>query len=504
MRRSTHTVLIGDVPLGSEYPVRLQSMVNTDTMDTEATVVQAIRIAEAGGDYVRIAAPGIREAEQLANIRKALRQRGYTFPLVADIHFNPKAAETAARIVEKVRINPGNYLAGGRYVPSGDSGSEEAAETERMHRRLLPLIKICKQYGTAVRIGINHGSLSRRIVYRYGDTPAGMVESAMEFLRIFEAEQFRQTVISMKASNVRVMIAATRLLAKQMEAEHIHCPLHLGVTEAGEGEDGRMKSALGIGTLLSEGLGDTVRVSLTEAPEKEIPVARKIVDYAAAVRLSAKKSTPAALPPPVPANDAMVWIRENVPVPEQVLLLSPDSCPPPAGSFPACILKKDYPDSDPEDVCVKAACDFGSLLLGGVGDGVWINAPALGAPEKSAGIALSLLQACRLRMSKPEYISCPSCGRTLFDLQQAVARVKERTSHLKGLKIAVMGCIVNGPGEMADADYGYIGAGKGRITLYCRGKAVKRNLPEEEAADELVRLIRLNGDWHDNICCCES
>lgn len=505
MRRQTHTVWIGDIPLGSEYPVRLQSMVNTGTMDTEATVEQAIRIVEAGGDYVRITASNVREAEHLAEIRKALHRRGYRVPLIADVHFNPKAAETAARLVEKVRINPGNYLDGKSSVLQNCPGSDDAAETERIHERLLPLIGICKQYGTAIRIGINHGSLSKRIVYRYGDTPVGMVESAMEFLRIFEAEQFRQTVVSMKASNVRVMIDATRLLAKQMEAEGMNCPLHLGVTEAGEGEDGRMKSALGIGMLLADGIGDTVRVSLTEAPEKEIPVARKIVRYTDRVRFSGKKllsgSACTCETVSLPAGTPIVWIKEEYRTPERVLLVDPDDSSL-LGTLkdracPVCVLKKDYPDSDWEEVCVKTACDFGYRLLNGVGDGIWINAPALGAPERCTDMALSLLQACRLRMSKPEYISCPSCGRTLFDLQQAVARVRERTSHLKGLKIAVMGCIVNGPGEMADADYGYVGAGKGKINLYRRREVIKRNLPEIEAVDELVNLIKLNGDWKD-------
>ena len=385
MRRKTHTVHIGDLPLGSDYPVRLQSMTNTNTMDTEATVAQCIRIIEAGGEYVRITAPGVREAEHLAVIKNTLHRRGYRNPLIADIHFNPKAAETAARIVEKVRINPGNYVDRKSTTPQIYTDREYAAELERIHYRLLPLIKVCKEYGTAIRIGSNHGSLSDRIVNRYGNSPQGMVEAAMEFLRIFEAESYHQVVLSMKASNVRVVIESTRLLVERMAQENMFYPLHLGVTEAGEGEDGRIKSAVGIGSLLMDGIGDTIRVSLTEPPEAEIPV------------------------------------------------------------------------------------------------------------------ALNILQACRLRISKAEYISCPSCGRTQFDLQTTAAKIRERTSHLKGLKIGIMGCIVNGPGEMADADYGYVGAGPGKITLYKQSEVVKRNIPEEQAVEELIHLIKENGDWKDNL-----
>jgi len=381
MRRKTHTVNIGDLPLGSDFPVRVQSMTNTNTMDTESTVAQCIRIIEAGGEYVRITAQGVREAEHLAVIKRELHRLGYRNPLIADIHFNPKAAETAARIVEKVRINPGNYVDKKSTTPKAYTDSEYTAELERIHERLLPLIKICKEYGTAIRIGSNHGSLSDRIVNRYGNSPQGMVEAAMEFLRIFEAESFNQVVLSMKASNVGVVIESTRLLVERMAQENMFYPLHLGVTEAGEGEDGRIKSAVGIGALLMDGIGDTIRVSLTEAPEAEIPV------------------------------------------------------------------------------------------------------------------ALGILQACRLRISKAEYISCPSCGRTQFDLQTTAAKIRERTSHLTGLKIGIMGCIVNGPGEMADADYGYVGAGPGKITLYKQHEVVKRNIPEEQAVEELINLIKENGDW---------
>jgi (E)-4-hydroxy-3-methylbut-2-enyl-diphosphate synthase len=467
-------------------------MVNTDTMNTAATVAQAIRIIEAGGDYVRITAPGVREAEHLSVIKRELRRRGYRTPLIADIHFNPKAAETAARVVEKVRINPGNYIDRKRSVPKDYSDSEYAAELERMHERLLPLIRICKEYGTAVRIGSNHGSLSDRVVNRYGDTPEGMVESAMEFLRIFEAEQFREVVVSMKASNVRVAIDSTRLLAQRLARENMPYPLHLGVTEAGEGEDGRVKSALGIGALLLEGVGDTVRVSLTEAPEAEIPVAKQIVRYCTRQAVAAVSMPEMQT---LDASDKIVWIREDYRPPEKITAL----CPPfrlpdnmQKSDLPVPVLKKIYPDSHIEDIYVKAACDFGVPLLNGVGEGIWIETPAPEHREKSTDIALSLLQACRLRMSKPEYISCPSCGRTLFDLQATAARIREKTAHLKGLKIAVMGCIVNGPGEMADADYGYVGSGVGKVTLYRQREAVKRNIPEADAVDELLRLIGEN------------
>ena len=384
IRRKTHTVHIGDLPTGSDFPVRVQSMTNTDTMDTQATVSQCIRIIEAGGEYVRIATPGIREAEHLAVIKKELHSRGYCNPLIADVHFNPKVAETAARIVEKVRINPGNYADKRLTSPKSYTDREYAAELERIHGRLLPLICICRENGTVVRIGSNHGSLSDRIVNRYGNSPEGMVEAAMEFLRIFEAENFNQAVLSMKASNVRVVIESTRLLVERMARENMHYPLHLGVTEAGDGEDGRIKSAIGIGAMLMDGIGDTIRVSLSEPPEAEIPV------------------------------------------------------------------------------------------------------------------AFNILQACRLRITKTEYIACPSCGRTRFDLQTTLAKIRERTAHLAGLKIGIMGCIVNGPGEMADADYGYVGEAPGKITLYKQKEIVKRNIPEENAVEELIKLIKENGGWRES------
>ncbi len=511
MRRQTHTVHIGDLPLGSDYPIRHQSMTNTNTMDTDATVAQAIRIVEAGGEYVRITAPGVHEAEHLATIKKELHKRGYHNPLIADIHFNPDAAEVAARMVEKVRINPGNYVDKKHAIPKEYSDHEYSLELERIHERLLPLIKICKQYGTAIRIGSNHGSLSDRIVNRYGDSSQGMVESAMEFLHIFEAEQFRQVVLSMKASNVRVVVESTRLLVKRMEEENMHYPLHLGVTEAGEGEDGRIKSAVGIGTLLSEGIGDTIRVSLTEAPEAEIPVANKIVSYCI------QSSSTDVLHTIVEIQDtslepakSIVWVKDGYLPPKHIALIDLNRL-----SFPyrpeyilsnipnkdktALVLKKTYATDDLENIYIQAACDFGPLFLQEMGAGLWIEAPNLHGSDimgnPAEDISLSILQACRLRMSKTEYISCPSCGRTLFDLQSTAAKIRERTVHLRGLKIGIMGCIVNGPGEMADADYGYVGTGPGKITLYKQREVVKRNIPEDQAVEELVNLIKTNGDW---------
>ncbi len=525
MRRQTHTVHIGSLPLGSDYPVRLQSMTNTDTMDTEATVLQSIRIIEAGGEYVRITAPGVREAEHLAVIKKELYRRGYHTPLIADIHFNPKAAETAARVVEKVRINPGNYVDKKSAIPKTYTDSEYTSELERIHSRLLPLIKICKEYGTAIRIGSNHGSLSDRIVNRYGDSPQGMVESAMEFLRIFETENFNQVVLSMKASSVRVVIESTRLLVERMANENMFYPLHLGVTEAGEGEDGRIKSAVGIGTLLMEGIGDTIRVSLTEAPEAEIPVAKRIRSLTPqsplpngegeirssqiVENLTYKRVVPSSLPH---MGRELVWIKEDF-QPQEFCLVELNNFPypkQPEDFKDTCskigipvVFKKTYTDNSAEDIYVQAAIDFGPLFLEGLGAGLWVETPNLPldntGKDPAIDIALTILQACRLRMSKPEYISCPSCGRTLFDLQATAAKIRERTSHLKGLKIGIMGCIVNGPGEMADADYGYVGAVPGKITLYKKREVVKRNIPEDQAVEELINLIKANGDWKETV-----
>ncbi len=398
-RFKTRVVNIGDVPLGGDHPIRVQSMTNTDTMDTLATVEQAIRMIGAGCEYVRIAVPGEKETENLRNIKAELRKRGYKTPLIADVHFNPRLAEIAAGIVEKVRINPGNYVSRQSAVSSRQSDSEIAklrncensgstdydAELEVIRDRIAPLIKICKDHGTAIRIGTNHGSLSERIMSRYGDTPLGMVESSLEFARICASLDFGNLVLAMKASNTRVMIQANRLLVERMKMEMMDYPIHLGVTEAGAGEDGRLKSAIGIGSLLADGIGDTIRVSITEDPEFEIPV------------------------------------------------------------------------------------------------------------------AYGILQAVGARITKTEFISCPSCARTLFNIQSALEKIKERTGHLKGLKIAVMGCIVNGPGEMADAHYGYVGAGKGKVMLYKGRELVKKNIDEAVAVEELVQLIKESGDWSSDI-----
>ncbi len=384
-RFPTRVVNIGTVPLGGHHPIRVQSMTNTDTLDTNATVAQAIRMIDAGCEYVRIAVPGIMEAENLRNIKNELHKRGYKAPLIADVHFNPNIAEIAAAIVEKVRINPGNYVDKKRKLDPGYWMLDKnySRELEEIAKRIAPLVSICKEHGTAIRIGTNHGSLSDRIMERYGDTPDGMVESALEFARICKGFAFHELVLGMKASNVRVMIAANRLLVERMKEEQMNYPIHLGITEAGSGEDGRIKSAIGIGSLLADGIGDTIRVSITEDPENEIPVAYEI------------------------------------------------------------------------------------------------------------------LQATGVRITKTEFISCPSCGRTLFNIQDVLGKVKTRTGHLKGLKIAVMGCIVNGPGEMADADYGYVGAGKGKVMLYKRQELVKKNVNEAIALEELIRLIKDSGDWQE-------
>ncbi len=383
MRFKTRVVNIGDLPLGGDYPVRVQSMTNTNTLDTAATVEQSIRMIEAGCEYVRIAVPGMKETENLSRIKKELHKKGYHIPLIADVHYNPRIAEVAATIVEKVRINPGNYSDKRKMQDAGCRMTDNAYqnELEKIAKRIKPLIMICKDHGTAIRIGTNHGSLSDRIMESYGDTPLGMVESAMEFVRICESYSFRNIVLSMKASNTKVMISANRMLVERMKKEGMNYPLHLGVTEAGNGEDGRLKSAVGIGSLLADGIGDTIRVSITEDPEYEIPV------------------------------------------------------------------------------------------------------------------AYGILQASGARITRAEFISCPSCARTLFDIQKAVETIKAKTGHLKGLKIAVMGCIVNGPGEMADADYGYVGAGKGKVTLFKGREVVKNNLDEFIAVDALIKLIKENGDW---------
>ena len=575
-RRRSSVVHIGALEMGGDNPIRIQSMANTNTNDIDPSVEQALRIVAAGGELVRFTAQGVREAESLASIRRSLSEKGCNTPLVADIHFNPAAAEVAARYVEKVRINPGNFVDRVHTLQRFDYTDEEySQELNKIRERLLPLLRICREHHTALRIGVNHGSLSDRILSRYGDTPRGMVESCLEFLRICKEDGFDDVVISIKASNTVVMVQTVRLLAASMRREGFSFPLHLGVTEAGDGEDGRVKSALGIGALLADGIGDTVRVSLSEEPEHEIPVARKLVDYvmertghAKIVAKDSGKVNPfqyvrrSTLGVENIGGDALPvvmmssGISANGLAPDYALVdgrfgngtvyavsqlaelrsdLSPmkflqlsyaDYSKEVAGSvdertvfilttdhqngvgeqrafFHALlaeglrnpvVLKRTYKDSNLEDLQIKAAADLGVFFIDGLGDGLWIEAPNV-PQEQLLSLSFGILQGSRVRVSKTEYISCPSCGRTLFDLQSTIAQIKTKTSHLKGLKIGIMGCIVNGPGEMADADYGYVGSAKGKVNLYKGQTCVEKLIPAEEAVDRLIDLIKRNGDW---------
>ena len=604
-RRESTEVNIGATPMGGANPIRIQSMTNTVTLDTEACVEQAKRIIDAGGEYVRLTTQGVREAENMKHINIGLRSQGYNTPLVADVHFNPNVADVAAQYVEKVRINPGNYVDAARTFKKLEYTDEEyAQEIEKIRSRLVPFLNICKENQTAIRIGVNHGSLSDRIMSRYGDTPEGMVESCMEFLRICVAEQFKDVVISIKASNTVVMVKTVRLLAAEMEKEGMAFPLHLGVTEAGDGEDGRIKSALGIGALLADGLGDTIRVSLSEAPEAEIPVARKLVDYilqrnshpyipgrmattfnylspvrrettsikniggdnlpiVIADRLDGSTEVDEQFKPDyiycgksLPEDrredigyivDANVWNPEeknvypafnyeqmiglhHVQCPlkflflsymamtdevvaalkhhPEVVIVAQSNHPNRLGEFRAMVHElmyeglsnpvvffQHYQEDKAEDLQIKSAADMGALVFDGLCDGIFLfnqgNLPHTVVDTTAFGI----LQAGRIRTSKTEYISCPGCGRTLYDLESTIARIKAATSHLKGLKIGIMGCIVNGPGEMADADYGYVGAGRGKVSLYKKKECIEKNIPEEQAVDKLIELIRSNGDY---------
>lgn len=552
-RRHSSTVQIGNVPLGGDNPIRIQSMTSTSTLDTDASVAQCRRIFDTGADYVRLTAQGVREAHNIGEIRAALHAAGYTKPLVADIHFNPKAAFEAAATTDKVRINPGNFVDAARTFKKLEYTDEEyAAELEKIRRAVVPFLAICREHHTAVRLGVNHGSLSDRIMSRYGDTPAGMVESAMEYLRIFREENFNDVAISIKASNTVIMVETVRRLVAEMDREDMHYPLHLGVTEAGDGEDGRIKSAVGIGTLLAEGIGDTVRVSLSEEPELEIPVARKLVDYITAREGHAPisgcfaKAYNRIAPERRPTNAVGSIGGQNVPVvatalspadmaaiatkpdfflsdvnwkavdasaksegfsDDDVLLLTSHHANP-VGEIEAFIhrlwdngckapvvVRMSYDDANEEDVQVKAGADFGALLLNGLIDGIVLDAPNLPNNADAVAYSFGILQAARRRTTKTEYISCPSCGRTLYDLQHAVKEIKAATSHLKGLKIGIMGCIVNGPGEMADADYGYVGAAVGKVSLYKGKECVERNVPQDVALTHLIDLIKANGDW---------
>jgi len=640
-RYKTREVKIGDVPLGGNNPIRIQSMTITDTMNTSATVEQTIRMVEAGCEYVRITAPSINEARNLENIKKELRAQGCTVPLIADIHFTPNAAELAARIVEKVRINPGNYVDKKKFEQFEYTDQEYQEELERIRERFTPLVNVCKEYGTAMRIGTNHGSLSDRIMNRFGDTPLGMVESALEFVRICEDLDYHSIVLSMKASNPQVMVQAYRLLIQKMEEEGMNYPIHLGVTEAGGGEDGRIKSSVGIGTLLEDGIGDTIRVSLTEDPEYEAPVAISLADRYKS-RANHKPIIPITDIPTDPVNynrretfEALGIGGSNVPVviadyssrkissqtdladigyrydeptdkwslsdiavdliylgkqninfnlPENlkliidydewknltskklrfplfkkinylkrdslsdqinflriklneldddlsnkikndnklVLVIETDNLHGMAeqrrlffelinqGIENPVIIKRDYSNVSLEELRLYSSTDFGALLIDGLGDGVWLTSETNDVASNSVGkltlvkeskekfinrTLFGILQATRTRISKTEYIACPSCGRTLFDLQETTEMIRKRTEHLKGVKIAIMGCIVNGPGEMADADYGYVGSGVDKITLY-RGKdIVKRNVKSSQAVDELIDLIKEDGNW---------
>ena len=597
-RFETNIVKIGNVEMGGENPIRVQSMTNTNTLDTEATVEQCIRIIETGGELVRITTPTVKEAKNLLNIKNELRKRDYETPLAADIHFNPKIAEVAAQYVEKIRINPGNYADSKKNQNLDYSEKEYAKALHKIEAQLIPLLNICRNHNTAIRIGTNHGSLSDRIMSRYGDTPEGMVESTMEFLRICKRVDFNNIVVSLKSSNTRVMVLANRLIVQKMYEENMNYPLHLGVTEAGDGEDGRIKSAVGIGTLLNDGIGDTIRVSLSEAPEKEIPVAKMLVDYfidrekhetIEAVNIDSyspfkykKRKTFAVeniggnnfpvvisdfncnfseelIPEYVFSNnnenarriaDYKVWIQNksdsvfplfsleeflnaeiksdklnfvrvfNNEISDEnikklaldrtvVFVLETNSGNGFADqrafflrlnnleSKTPVIISRTYKTNDITELQLQSASDIGALFVDGFGDGIWIKTKSGNQEIKDSIVstAFGILQASRVRMSKTEYISCPSCGRTLFDLEGAILEIKKHTSHLKGLKIGIMGCIVNGPGEMADADYGFVGAGKGKITLYKGKEVMKKNIPSENAVQELVALIKECGDW---------
>ncbi len=546
-RREASEVNVGGVPLGGSNPVRLQSMTSTSTMDTAGSVDQICRIAAAGGEYVRLTAQGVREAENLAEIRRLTRQRGVSVPLVADIHFNPRAAFAAAETVEKVRINPGNFVDPGRTFRHLEYTDEEySRELQKISDTFVPFLELCRRNNTAIRIGVNHGSLSDRIMSRYGDTPDGMVESAMEFLRIAVEHDFHDIVISIKASNTVIMVETVRRLVAAMDAEGMKFPLHLGVTEAGDGEDGRVKSAVGIGTLLADGIGDTVRVSLSEEPEAEIPVAAELVNYITSracagapipggysrgydrVAPSRRVSSAVGITggdnePVVPGYDA-VDPTSLMPVdassahdeiialananPDRILLIT-SRHPNPVGEISAAIhaltdagvtnpviASLSYYGVTPEQVTVRAAADMGAFLLNGLVDGIDIQTDALDRDAVNR-LSLGILQAARRRFTHTEFISCPGCGRTMFDLQSTVKTVKEATAHLKGLKIGIMGCIVNGPGEMADADYGYVGAAAGKVSLYRGKECIEKNIPSEDALPRLIELLKADGVWTD-------
>lgn len=484
-RREAHEVSFGGVTIGGKNPIAVQSMTNTPTRDVALTVAQTMRIADAGAEVVRLTAQGRKEGEALTPIMEELRARRCHAAIVADIHFTPEIAMIAAEAVDKVRINPGNFR-----TSNGE---------------LEQLIEICKRRNVALRIGVNHGSLAKRIFDEWGDTPEGMVASAMEFLRMCRRADFSNVVVSMKSSNTRVMVHAYRLLAQAMNREGMTYPLHLGVTEAGDGIEGRIKSAVGIGALLADGIGDTLRVSLTEAPENEVPVGRILANYFAERSAEFEVESLADYSPTTfrPRTSARPIIHSEITSEYDIVDAVSDN---PTHEWRAAILnskdrrpkvlRRRYTDSDAELVAIYAAADMGQLLIDGLAEGVWIDAPALDATTVE-DIELMLLQAARLRFSRTEYIACPSCGRTLYDIESTLATIKARTSHLKDLKIGIMGCIVNGPGEMADADYGYVGSSPEHITLYRGREVVERNIHQSEAIDHLIEIIKRDGRWHD-------
>jgi (E)-4-hydroxy-3-methylbut-2-enyl-diphosphate synthase len=529
-RRQSREVQIGTVAVGGNQPIRVQSMTTTRTQDVEATLAQTIRLIEVGCEIVRITAPTAADAKAIGEVKRRLRAMGLQTPLVADIHFSPAAALEAAEHVEKVRVNPGNFADQKFFRVREYSDEDYAAEIERIEERFTPLVLKCKERGVAMRIGSNHGSLSDRIMNRYGDTPAGMVESALEFVRIARKHDFHDIVLSMKASNPKVMIQAYRLLVARMDEEGIDpYPLHLGVTEAGLGEDGRIKSAVGIGALLDDGLGDTVRVSLTEEPEAEVPVAQRLVapynagliaaerfvdrrervdPYTYARRLSTSTSigslevggseTVAVVDPPeeallaTPALDNLAHLDASVPWYDAVRAFRGLATT--SGDRPLH-LQLDV-DGDDLEVLLRTSTVLGSLLCDGLGDSVGLTAPQL-SDEARSRLLFGILQAAGVRITKTEFVSCPSCGRTLFDLQSTTERIASRTQHLKGVKIAIMGCVVNGPGEMADADFGYVGGSPGHVNLYVGKEVVDKSVPEGEADERLIALIKNRGRWTD-------
>ena len=537
-RYISREISIGNLSLGGLNPIRVQSMTNTPTLDTEATVQQTLELVNAGCELVRITAASLKEAENLANIKKLLIEKGCNIPLIADIHFLPKAADIAARIVDKVRINPGNYI-DKKVGKISWTESEYQTEIEKIESRISPLIKICKEYNCAIRIGSNQGSLSPRIMNRFGDTAEGMVEAAMEFARICNNLEFHNLVLSMKSSNTRTMIYATRLLVEKMIEENLNYPIHLGVTEAGAGEDGRIKSALGIGNLLAEGIGDTIRVSLTESPVKEIVPATLLANRFNPIRKNDKTN--------LDFNWCLSYNRrkssiineigneENVSVigndgdfsvedfsdfktidlsetsfdSELFILNLDDNCAfsevrsffkrlensESENRLAPIVINKIYNQTKKEEIELIAASDIGSFLVEGFGDAIWIETPGIEDPEFATNLTFSILQAARVRFTKTEFISCPSCGRTKYDIVSTLEKVQKRTGHLKGLTIGVMGCIVNGPGEMAGANYGYVGEGAGKVTLFKAGKPVVKRVDEKNAVDALVKLIKDSGDW---------